>query len=54
MKYISIAIIYAAFFGMIAAACYFTTSAMPLWALLLTPSFAGFSKDSTKELIDEE
>lgn len=54
MKYISIAIIYAAFFSMIAAACYFTTSSIPLWALLLTPSFTGFSKGGRKELADEE
>jgi len=38
MKNISIALIYIAFFGLIGAACYWTTSATPLWALLLTPS----------------
>lgn len=38
MRDIAIALIYVAFFGLIAAACYWTESAMPLWALLLTPS----------------
>lgn len=53
MKYISIAIIYAAFFAMLAAACLFTSSGMPLWALLLTPTFKGFSK-TKEDSIDEE
>ena len=38
MKNTSIALIYIAFFGLIGGACYWTTSATPLWALLLTPS----------------
>jgi len=38
MKYLAIAIIYIAFFGLIATAIWYTKSAMPLWALLLTPS----------------
>jgi hypothetical protein len=38
MKNISIALIYIAFFGLIGGACYWTTSATPLWALLLMPS----------------
>ena len=39
MKDLSIALIYIAFFGLIGFACYFTNSAMPLWALLLTPTY---------------
>jgi hypothetical protein len=38
MKHFSIALIYIAFFGLIGFACYYTHSAAPLWALLLTPS----------------
>ena len=36
----SVAIIYSSFFALIGFAVYFTSSAMPLWALLLTPSFS--------------
>jgi len=39
MKHLSIALIYIAFFGLIGGACYFTQSAIPLWALLLTPTY---------------
>lgn len=38
MKNLSIALIYIAFFGLIGGVCYLTESAIPLWALLLTPS----------------
>ena len=36
---ISVALIYLGFFGLIGYAVYFTGSAMPLWALLLMPSY---------------
>lgn len=39
MKHFSIALIYIAFFSLIGFACYFTNSAMPLWGLLLTPTY---------------
>lgn len=35
----SVAIIYASFFALIGFAVYLTQSAMPLWALLLAPSY---------------
>jgi len=57
MKYLAVALIYAAFFGLIGSACYFTSSAMPLWALLLTPNLKmnGDKGDSKlKELADSE
>lgn len=38
MKNLPIALIYLGFFALIAAVCYVTKSAMPLWALLLTPT----------------
>jgi hypothetical protein len=38
MKYIAISIIYAAYFGMIAFAIYWTSSAWPLLGLLLSPT----------------
>jgi len=38
MRHLSYALIYMAFFGLIATAVYITNSAWPLWALLLTPS----------------
>jgi len=41
----AIALIYIAFFGLIGAAIYFTNSATPLWALLLTPSIKSKSDD---------
>jgi len=49
MKYFSIALIYAAFFGLIGSACYFTTSAMPMWALLLTPNLKMYKEDENKK-----
>jgi hypothetical protein len=45
MKHLSIALVFIAFFGLIGAACYFTKSAMPLWALLLTPTWSSKSDD---------
>jgi hypothetical protein len=45
MKHLSIALVYIAFFSLIGAACYFTTSAMPLWALLLTPTYKMTNED---------
>jgi len=42
MKYLSIALVYLGFFGLIASTCYITKSAMPLWTLLLTPSLKHF------------
>jgi len=50
MKDLSIALIYIAFFALIGAACYFTKSAMPLWALLLAPSY----KSKTDNNDDDE
>lgn len=38
MKNLLIALIYIAFFGLIGGVCYWTKSALPLWALLLMPS----------------
>jgi hypothetical protein len=45
MKYIAIAVLYVAFFSLIGFAIYFTESAMPLWALLLTPSLKTKDND---------
>ncbi len=39
MRHISVALIYMAFFGLIGATVWLTGSALPLWALLLTPSY---------------
>jgi len=39
MKMFSIALVYIAFFGLIGFAIYHTNSLLPLWALLLTPSY---------------
>jgi len=44
----SLAIIYIGFFTLIGFACYFTSSATPLWALLLMPSYK-----TTKDEDDE-
>jgi len=41
MKHFSISLIYIAFFGLIGFACYFTSSATPLWGLLLTPTYSN-------------
>jgi hypothetical protein len=46
MKHLSIALVFIAFFSLIGAACYFTTSAMPLWALLLAPTYKSKTNDS--------
>lgn len=40
MKLFVVAIIYLGFFALIGGAVYYTKSAMPLWALLLMPSFS--------------
>jgi hypothetical protein len=39
MKFIGIALIYVAFYSLIGVTCYFTKSAWPLLALILSPSF---------------
>jgi hypothetical protein len=49
MKNISIALIYIAFFGLIGGTCYLTTSATPLWALLLMPSVNSKTKINKDE-----
>jgi hypothetical protein len=43
---ISYSLIYIAFFTLIGVAIYLTNSAMPLWALLLTPSIKVKSKNN--------
>lgn len=43
MEHISSALIYIAFFALIGGACWFSNSAMPLWALLLAPSIGTVS-----------
>jgi hypothetical protein len=54
MKYLAVALIYASFFGLIGSTCYFTKSAMPLWALLLTPDLKMYNKKEDKKGEDEE
>jgi hypothetical protein len=39
MKHFSISLIYIAFFALIGFACYFTSSGLPLWALIFTPTY---------------
>jgi hypothetical protein len=39
IHWFAVALIYIGFFGLIGVAVWITNSAMPLWALLLTPSF---------------
>jgi hypothetical protein len=46
MKYLAIAIMYVAFFGLIGFTVYFTNSALPLFALLLTPSVSDKKCDA--------
>ena len=41
MKDLSIALIYIAFFGLIGCACYITSSGLPLWALIFTPTYSN-------------
>jgi hypothetical protein len=48
MKFLAISIVYTAFFSLIGFAVYFTNSATPLWALLLTPSINTSSGSSDK------
>ena len=38
-KYVHIVVIYVAFFTLIGITVYITKSAIPLWALLLTPTY---------------
>ena len=45
MKHLAISLVFIAFFSLIGAACYFTKSAMPLWALLLTPTWRSTKDD---------
>jgi hypothetical protein len=47
LHWFAIALVYVAFFGLIAWAIYLTKTATPLWALLLTPSFS--SKNDEEE-----
>jgi len=44
MKY-SVSIVYVAFFSLIGFAIYYTHSAYPLFALLLTPSYNAKNED---------
>lgn len=46
MKYLMGSVIYASFFGLVGFTVWFTDSAYPLWALLLTPSFKFVAEDS--------
>ena len=51
----SAALIYLGFFALIAIAMYITQSAVPLWALLLAPSFSYDDvNDEEEETEDEE
>ncbi len=45
MKHIGIAIVYASFFTLIGVACYITKSALPLFALILTPEYKDTKQD---------
>jgi hypothetical protein len=45
MKYLSISIIYVAFFGVIGFATYYTNNANCLWALLLMPEWKSIQDD---------
>jgi hypothetical protein len=45
MRYFSVALVFTAFYGLIGFACYYTNSAMPLWALLLTPEYKHSNED---------
>jgi hypothetical protein len=45
MKEISVALIYIAFFALVGGVCWFTNSALPLWALLLAPSITTTKED---------
>lgn len=46
MKYLMASVVCASFFSLIGFAVWFTDSAYPLWALLLTPSFKSEEEDS--------
>ena len=43
MRHLSLACIYVSFFGLIGFAVWWTDSAVPLWALLLTPQYKSSS-----------
>ena len=44
MKYFAVALIYIGFFSLIGFSVFYTKSAYPLWALLLTPRVKSGSK----------
>ena len=46
MKHLGFAMIHVAFYSCVGFACYWTKSAMPLWALLLSPSISMKDKDN--------
>lgn len=48
MRHFSIALIYLGFFALIGVAVYLINSALPLWALLLMPSYSN-KKDNDDE-----
>jgi len=41
MKYITPAVMYAGFFGVVGFAVYYTKTATPLWCMLLIPSWSS-------------
>lgn len=45
MRHLAYSVIYASSFGLIGFAVYFTGSAAPLWALLLTPTVRDGKND---------
>ena len=49
MKYFAVAAMYVAFYGLVGFAVYFTNSALPLFALLLTPSVSTDKCDTCKQ-----
>ena len=53
-KFTSITLIYLGFFLMIGIACYYTSSGLPLFALLLLPEFEISTHDENKEKDDEK
>jgi hypothetical protein len=46
LNWFAIALVYVAFFGLIAVAVWITKSGLPLFALLLTPSFPSENDDN--------
>lgn len=49
MNWFSVSLIYLGFFCLIGGAVYLTDSAMPLWALLLIPSFKTNESNENKD-----